>query len=89
MLCALQVASIAVVSAHGYVAAVGVASCFVMTWAGIRVGGARKKYNVEYPNMYAIEGVVPKGIEKKKADEFNCVQVTLAPCSQSSHRLVH
>ena len=33
------------------------------------------RYKVTYPTMYAVAEVDPKGIEKKDADAFNCVQV--------------
>mmetsp|Transcript_32501 Transcript_32501/g.45073 ORF Transcript_32501/g.45073 Transcript_32501/m.45073 type:complete len:145 (-) Transcript_32501:139-573(-) len=52
----------------GYVIGVGIASVFVLTWKGISVGMARKKYGVKYPNMYADKK------ENKDADAFNCVQ---------------
>lgn len=61
-------------SSHALPLAVAVASSLVMVWGGFKVGAARKKYKVKYPNMYAIEGVVPKGISAADADMFNCAQ---------------
>ncbi|KAL3624847.1 hypothetical protein CASFOL_031515 [Castilleja foliolosa] len=53
---------------YGYVVLVLVFYCCLNTWMSIQVGGARKKYNVPYPTMYAIEA------ENKEAKLFNCVQ---------------
>ncbi|KAJ6867785.1 microsomal glutathione S-transferase 3-like [Populus alba x Populus x berolinensis] len=52
----------------GNVAFVLVAYCFLNFWMGFQVGKARKKYNVPYPTLYAIES------ENKDAKLFNCVQ---------------
>ncbi|CAK7338822.1 unnamed protein product [Dovyalis caffra] len=52
----------------GYVAFVLVAYCFLNFWMGFKVGSARKRYNVPYPTLYAIES------ENKDAKLFNCVQ---------------
>ncbi|KAG6742183.1 hypothetical protein POTOM_055473 [Populus tomentosa] len=52
----------------GNVAFVLVAYCFLNFWMGFQVGKARKKYNVPYPTLYAIES------ENKDANLFNCVQ---------------
>ncbi|KAF0700979.1 Aste57867_8425 [Aphanomyces stellatus] len=52
---------------HGYVVLVGVFTAFVATWAGFKVGAARKKYGIKYPQMYAEKG-------EKCFIEFNCVQ---------------
>ncbi|CAK4138071.1 unnamed protein product [Aphanomyces euteiches] len=52
---------------HGYVILVVVLVAFVNLWAGMKVGAARRAYNIKYPQMYA-----------EKSDEyfleFNCVQ---------------
>ena len=36
----------------------GVGSIFMAMWKGIRVGQARKKFNVEYPDMYSKDSKV-------------------------------
>ncbi|CAH8257072.1 unnamed protein product [Arabidopsis lyrata] len=53
---------------YGYVVLVLVFYCFLNLWMGFQVGGARKRYNVPYPTLYAIES------ENKDAKLFNCVQ---------------
>ncbi|VVA94180.1 unnamed protein product [Arabis nemorensis] len=53
---------------YGYVVLVLVFYCFLNLWMGAQVGGARKRYNVPYPTLYAIES------ENKDAKLFNCVQ---------------
>ncbi|ETI52774.1 hypothetical protein F441_04130 [Phytophthora nicotianae CJ01A1] len=53
--------------AHGYIPLVVIGAGLVGTWAGFKVGAARKKYNVSYPQMYAEK-------KDKNANEFNCVQ---------------
>jgi hypothetical protein len=61
-------------AAHAAPLGVAVGAAFVMLWAGFKVGGARKKYGVTYPTMYAVPGVAPEGISKENANNFNCVQ---------------
>ncbi|KAL3838767.1 hypothetical protein ACJIZ3_023358 [Penstemon smallii] len=53
---------------YGYVVLVLVFYCFLNFWMAAQVGKARKKYNVYYPIMYAVEA------ENKDAKLFNCVQ---------------
>lgn len=53
--------------AHGYIPLVVIGAGLVGTWAGFRVGVARKQFNVPYPQMYAEKS-------DKNANEFNCVQ---------------
>lgn len=53
---------------YGYVVAVFVAYSIMNFWMAMSVGKARKKYNVLYPAMYAVES------ENKNAKLFNCVQ---------------
>ncbi|GAB9472225.1 hypothetical protein Gpo141_00009408 [Globisporangium polare] len=53
--------------AHGYLSLLVVGTVVVNMWASIKVGGARKKYGVEYPQMYADK-------DNKNAKAFNCVQ---------------
>jgi len=47
----------------GYVILVAVASIIMIMWKGMRVGAARKKFDVPYPNMYSDKDPV-----------FNCIQ---------------
>jgi len=58
-----EMVAIEVQPEFGYVILVAVASIFMIAWKGIRVGMARKKYDVPYPNMYSDKDPV-----------FNCVQ---------------
>ncbi|CAO2833122.1 unnamed protein product [Amaranthus hypochondriacus] len=53
---------------YGYVVLVLVFYCIFNFWMAFQVGKARKKYNVFYPTMYALES------ENKEAKLFNCVQ---------------
>ncbi|GFQ07444.1 microsomal glutathione s-transferase 3 [Phtheirospermum japonicum] len=53
---------------YGYVVLVLVFYCCLNLWMSFQVGGARKKYKVPYPTMYAIEA------ENNDAKLFNCVQ---------------
>ncbi|XP_010435550.1 PREDICTED: microsomal glutathione S-transferase 3 [Camelina sativa] len=53
---------------YGYVVIVVVLYCFLNFWMSFQVGGARKRYKVFYPSLYAIES------ENKDAKLFNCVQ---------------
>ncbi|KAJ6421194.1 hypothetical protein OIU84_028549, partial [Salix udensis] len=53
---------------YGNVVFVLVAYCFLNFWMAFMVGKARKKYNVPYPTLYAVES------ENKEAKLFNCVQ---------------
>ncbi|OQR80691.1 hypothetical protein ACHHYP_17298 [Achlya hypogyna] len=52
---------------HGYVILVGVLTGFVNAWAGMKVGSARKLYDIKYPQMYAEKA-------DKNFNAFNCVQ---------------
>ena len=66
---ATAAAVIQVPDAYGYVVlCVGVGSFLVTTMMGGAVMAARKKFNVGYPNLYAVPGY------HKNADEFNRVQ---------------
>ncbi|KAM4124282.1 hypothetical protein ACB094_01G218900 [Castanea mollissima] len=53
---------------YGYVALVLVFYCFLNFWMAAKVGRARKRFNVPYPTLYALES------ENKEAKLFNCVQ---------------
>ncbi|KAK7276166.1 hypothetical protein RIF29_17301 [Crotalaria pallida] len=53
---------------YGFVVIILVLYCFLNFYMAIKVGKARKKYNVPYPTLYAIES------ENKQAKLFNCVQ---------------
>ena len=48
---------------YGWVVLTGIGSIFMVTWKGVMVGRARKKFKVEYPTMYSDTEPV-----------FNCVQ---------------
>ena len=66
---ATAAAVIQVPDAYGYVVlCVGVGSFLVTMMMGGAVMAARKKFNVGYPNLYAVPGY------HKNADEFNRVQ---------------
>ncbi|GLJ16063.1 hypothetical protein SUGI_0267090 [Cryptomeria japonica] len=54
--------------AFGWVVLSALAYVFFNFWMAIQVGKARKRYNVPYPTLYAIES------ENKDAKKFNCVQ---------------
>lgn len=54
--------------AFGWVVLAIVAYSVLNVWMAIQVGKARKRYNVPYPKLYAIES------ENKDANMFNCVQ---------------
>ncbi|KAG8253364.1 hypothetical protein J6590_035357 [Homalodisca vitripennis] len=58
-----EMVSILVPKEYGYVVLVAVGSTFMVMWKGIKVGAARKKYNVAYPTMYSPTN-----------DLFNCYQ---------------
>jgi glutathione S-transferase len=64
--------SIEVPAEYGYVIAVGVASFLVCNvWMSVKVGGARKKYGLEYPHLYASKDTIS---DEKARNAFNCVQ---------------
>jgi len=48
---------------YGYVILTATASHFANMWMAINVGKARKKFGIEYPDMYS-----------KDSKEFNCIQ---------------
>ena len=52
---------------------VAIEYCLTLTWMGIRVGAARRKYGVSYPTLYARvgDGNIK---DEKQATEYNCVQ---------------
>ncbi|GFY97121.1 microsomal glutathione s-transferase [Actinidia rufa] len=54
---------------NGYIVLPFALYYFLNFWMAGQVGKARKKYNVFYPSMYALE------LENKDAKIFNCVQV--------------
>ena len=47
----------------GYVILTGIGAIFMVMWKGVRVGQARKKFDVPYPDMYS-----------KDSKIFNCYQ---------------
>ncbi|KAG2710865.1 hypothetical protein I3760_04G049200 [Carya illinoinensis] len=53
---------------YGFVAMVLVLYCLVNFWMAGQVGKARKRFNVPYPTLYALES------DNKDAKLFNCVQ---------------
>jgi len=55
--------SIEVQPEFGYVILVAILSIFMIMWKGIRVGQARKKMDIPYPQMYS-----------DKDPLFNCIQ---------------
>ncbi|KAJ3314273.1 Microsomal glutathione S-transferase 3 [Boothiomyces sp. JEL0838] len=56
---------------HGYVILVLIGTVFTLLYLGAKVGGARRKANVAYPNMYA----TAEEAEKDKMKHlFNCAQ---------------
>ncbi|RLN52051.1 hypothetical protein BBJ28_00021775 [Nothophytophthora sp. Chile5] len=62
--------------AHGFVPLLVVLLLFVNLWAGHKVGAARKKYGVEYPQVKYGCMFVQYGEDQsdKNAKAFNCVQ---------------
>ncbi|XP_046393488.1 microsomal glutathione S-transferase 3-like [Ischnura elegans] len=56
-------ATITIPADYGWVILTAVGSSFVITWKAMRVGAARKKYNIPYPIMYSNDNNV-----------FNCLQ---------------
>lgn len=50
-------------SSFGYVILTYVYSWIMLAYLGVKVGSARKKYNVQYPTMYS-----------DKENVFNCIQ---------------
>ena len=59
----LTVVAMSLPADYGYVVLTGVGAIFMVMWKGVRVGQARKKYGVEYPDMYS-----------KDSNTFNCIQ---------------
>ncbi|KAF3517107.1 hypothetical protein DY000_02058568 [Brassica cretica] len=55
---------------YRYVVIVVVFYCVLNFWMAFQVGGARKRYKVAYPTLYATES------ENKDAKLFNCVRVS-------------
>ncbi|KAL8109292.1 uncharacterized protein LOC141672280 [Apium graveolens] len=53
---------------YGYVVLILAAAGFLNFWMSSQVGKARRKYDVQYPTLYALES------ENKDAKAFNCVQ---------------
>ncbi|KAL5721932.1 glutathione transferase [Ranunculus cassubicifolius] len=53
---------------YGYVVLALALYSLVNFWMGFKVGGARRKYKVFYPTLYA------SAAENKDANVFNCIQ---------------
>ncbi|WOG84417.1 hypothetical protein DCAR_0103600 [Daucus carota subsp. sativus] len=53
---------------YGYVVLILALAGILNFWMSSQVSKARKKYNVQYPTMYALES------ENKDAKFFNCIQ---------------
>ncbi|KAJ8637290.1 hypothetical protein MRB53_011557 [Persea americana] len=53
---------------YGYVVLVLISYGLLNSWMSYQVANARRKYNVPYPTLYAVES------ENKDAKLFNCVQ---------------
>jgi len=62
-----KVLSIILSREHGYAAAVALSSWFVLQYMGVGVMKARKRYNIEYPKLYASDS-------DANGKAFNCVQ---------------
>ncbi|KAL2641333.1 hypothetical protein R1flu_008920 [Riccia fluitans] len=60
--------TIGITADYGFVSLVVVFTVLLNLHMGMRVVGYRKKYNVPYPNLYALES------ENKNAKRFNCIQ---------------
>ncbi|OJT04476.1 hypothetical protein TRAPUB_4746 [Trametes pubescens] len=54
-----------------YPAAAVVSTFYLLLWQSIRVGGARKRAGIAYPQVYAEKA---EAAEKKEAHVFNCTQ---------------
>ncbi|KAJ6481757.1 hypothetical protein C8R45DRAFT_1002945, partial [Mycena sanguinolenta] len=67
----LKMTSIVVPAGTSYVAASLLSSVFLLTWQGIKVGGARKAANIAYPRLYAEKAEMDAS---PAALKFNCVQ---------------
>ncbi|KAG2178990.1 hypothetical protein INT43_001839 [Umbelopsis isabellina] len=63
--------AITIASEYGYVIATGIASSLMVTYLGIKVGGARKAAQIPYPYMYAEKSESEKDHKK---NVFNCTQ---------------
>jgi len=59
----MSVVQLSLSSDFGYVVLVALGSVVLLEYLGIKVGGARKKFNVQYPTMYS-----------DKEPLFNCYQ---------------
>lgn len=58
-------------SNYGLIGIVVLFNAYILMYLGVKVGGARKKYGVDYPDMYAD---VHRSKNKKNANLFNCIQ---------------
>eukprot|EP00486_Rosalina_sp_Unknown_P002696 CAMPEP_0201575488 /NCGR_PEP_ID=MMETSP0190_2-20130828/20711_1 /ASSEMBLY_ACC=CAM_ASM_000263 /TAXON_ID=37353 /ORGANISM="Rosalina sp." /LENGTH=184 /DNA_ID=CAMNT_0048005163 /DNA_START=26 /DNA_END=580 /DNA_ORIENTATION=+ len=58
-------------SNYGLIGVIMLFNAYILMYLGVKVGGARKKYGVDYPDMYAD---VHHAKNKKNANIFNCIQ---------------
>ncbi|CAM9803525.1 unnamed protein product, partial [Chrysoparadoxa australica] len=71
---------------HGYPILVGVASGFIITWAGFGVGMARKKYKIPYPQASSAASPLPSScciLYSSNPVAFNCIQRAHQNCLEN------
>jgi len=66
-LCAPKLLTFTLSREHGYAAGVALSSWVVLQYMGVNVMKARKRYNVDYPALYASDS-------NPQAKLFNCIQ---------------
>jgi glutathione S-transferase len=71
--------------AYGWVIVDAIFSIFILKWMALSVGMARKRFGIEYPNLYAIPGISKRArnpeyktlleaIPDEDCNAFNCYQ---------------
>ncbi|KAI0828940.1 membrane-associated proteins in eicosanoid and glutathione metabolism [Trametes gibbosa] len=68
---ATALAGIVLPKEFAYPAAAVVSTFYLLFWQSVRVGGARRRAGIEYPQIYAEQAQVAA---KKEAQIFNCAQ---------------